>query len=188
MSLPSVGQTTANRVVSRFEHLALKDGVLLDEAAHPVHAFIKAGTLLGEVASGKYRAYVELTVNGAGVLTSSDALPVDQTEATFQYLKDGDVLVNADGDVVGTVDADLDGSVKFEANAAEAVSAGDKLFVQGVDITKGKIMCHDFTVSASAEAVSAFFEGFFNIDQTTVTTAAVTALGASVDGTELRIR
>lgn len=196
--MATVTATITNKaLLSRFEHLACEAGVLLDKTFQAGIKLLR-GDLLGKiVASGKYRAYVEIDVKAGGDFSvASVNFTVDKaTKIGRGELAVGDVITSVAGLALGTIATynATTGVGTLTANSSNALAAGQKVKVSEAVLSiankAGKIVKDEIDVDASYDVPAVgYFEGFFLQANTTVTAAALTTMGGfTIDAGEIRL-
>lgn len=183
-------------VVSRFDELALAKKIALDKT-YQAGLKLYRGDLLGKLASGKYRAYVEIDVKASGDFgTGSANFTLDvATKIGRGELAVGDVITSVAGLALGTILTynTTTGVGTLAANSANVLAAGGKVKVSNsvlqIDGKQGVILMDETDVAAAYDtSCSGWFEGFFLQANTTVTAAAATTMGAkAIDSGEIRL-
>lgn len=192
-----LGSMANKSLVSRDLRLAVVRGLVIDNSVHPKDELIYRGTLMGKLVSGgKYRAYAEGTVQTTAFATNSVNFQVDPSGSTAKHFRVGDVIESTGGSALGTIATfnPNTGVGTLTANSTNALSVGNTiriatsvLSISGAD---GKLLQDDIKMEANDMPVPGYVEGYFVYASTTVTSAAITAMGAHalLSGTELRLK
>lgn len=188
---------TNTALVSRHDRLGVEQSLTIDGVVHAANEVIPRGTLLAKiVATGKHRAYAEGFVSGA-FATNAKTFTLDPTNPATKHFRSGDVIQGTDGTVLGTIDTFnpvtgvglllSNSTTIFAANGTNAVRV--PLATLALADTAGKILKDEVTMDGDDAVAVGFFEGFFVKSLTTLTAAAIIALGAVEPSTdEVRLK
>ena len=183
-------------IVSRFDNLALETGVLLDKT-YQAGVRLLRGSLLGQLASGKYRAYCEIDVSVAFNTANANFTLLVSSKVGQGDLEIGDVITSVGGLALGTVLTynKVSGVGTLAANSANNLAGGQKVKISEAVLAlgskAGKILKDETYIDANLAAdisAAGYFEGFFLQANTTVTAAALTTLGGkTIESGEIRL-
>lgn len=182
-------------LVSRHHQLAVEESFTIDNAVHADGEKILRGTLFGKiVATSKYRAYAEGVVAGAFAVNSK---AFTLSGAAAKHFRSGDVIQSTASEALGTID-DYDpetGIGTLVANSTTALAAdGSKsvripLATLALADSAGKVLKDEVTMDDTDAIGVGYFEGFLVQSLTTITAAALAALGGvTTDTDEVRLK
>jgi hypothetical protein len=183
-------------LVSRHDHLAVCESITIDSTVHADGERLVRGTLLGKLGSGKYRAYAEAVVTGA-FATNSTAFTLDPASKAAKHFRVGDVIESTGGSALGTIATynPATGVGTLTGNASNALAANGTNAVRiplatlALGSSAGKLLKDEVDMEGIDEIAVAYFEGYFVKSLTTLTAAALTAMGAiDVDTDEVRLK
>jgi hypothetical protein len=184
-------------LVSRHDHLAIAEAVVVDGDVHVDGERVARGTLLGKiVATGKYRAYAEAVVSVAFANNSKD-FTLDSASKAAKHLRVGDVIQGIDGTALGTIATydpatgvgtlGANSTSNYAANGTNAVRI--PLATLALAGSAGKLLQQELDMDGNDAVGVGYFEGFFVKSNTTLTATAMTAMGAiDVDTDEVRLK
>jgi hypothetical protein len=186
-------------IISRFSNLAVTLNCLLDSSVMPVASTVDTIINRGEVLAkyvpsdssahvGKYRPYAESNVTAA-FATNSINFTLDASIRSAAWFIPGDVIEGVDGTALGTIATynPATGVGTLAANASNAYgSGGQAVRLAAANWTLGSklglILVDECIVEAGVDQpVAGYREGFFVQSLTSLTAAAITALGAAVE-------
>lgn len=183
-------------LLSRHDHLAVETAVVLDKSILETVGDLLPGTLIGKLASGKYRAYAEAETSAA-TDNASDEISLDIASKNFKHFRVGDVIEGVDETALGTILAidSVTGTITLTANAAsDAYEGGVRVLAANLSVTKADARIlkdfveYDERIGLDYPATG-YFEGFFNEDVTSLTASTITGLGITRPSTnELRLK
>lgn len=192
-----LGDITNANPVSRYESQAIPIGGAIDNAIHLSGELLKRGALMAKiVSSGKFRAYFEATVKTANAFgTGAATFGVDLTVSPLaKNLRVGDIVESTAGVTLGTI-ATWDpvlGTGTLTGNSAAVLAAGNTFRITEATVQlgskSGRILKDEVLMGSTDEAFVGWIEGYFIQARTTITTAALTALGGKTVSTgEIRL-
>jgi hypothetical protein len=187
---------TQKALVSRHDQLAVETSFLIDNAVHASGETLAKGTLMGKLASGKYRAYAEAFVSVA-FANNAKTFTLDPTNPACKHFRVGDVIQGTDGTALGTIATFnpatgvgtlvANSTTSFAADGVNAVRI--PLATVALASSAGKLLKDEVTMEDTDLVATGFFEGFFVKSLTTLTAAAMTALGAiTIETDEVRLK
>lgn len=197
MSSKILNTITNPALVSRQDQLGVETSFTVDGSVLAAGIRILRGTLMGLLANTKYRPYFESVVTVA-FSTASAAFTLDPTSPRAAYLVVGDVLEGTDTTALGTVLTynPLTGAGTLAANSSNNFAAdGTKsvripLATLALVYPDGKLLKDELDMDGTDQVGVGFYEGFFVKSLTTLTAAAITAMGAAytVGTDEVRLK
>lgn len=192
-----LGDIKTTDIISRNPDLAVALNILLDSTVMPAYPqVINRGEVLAKYVPsdasahvGKYRPYAESNCTSA-FSTGSAAFSLDPTIRASQWFLPGDVIEGVDGTALGTIATydPLTGEGTLTGNSSNAYGSGGQAVRLAVakwtlGNKLGMILQDETLVEASGDdvPVAGWREGFFVQSRTSLTAAAITALGAYVE-------
>lgn len=192
-----LGDITNANPVSRYESQAVPVGGVIDNAIHLAAELLKRGTLMAKiVSSGKFRAYFEATVKAGGDFANNAVgFTLDAAlSPLIGNLRVGDVIESVGGTALGTIATfnATTGVGTLTGNSANNLAAAQKVRITEATVQlgskSGRILKDEVLMGSSDEPFVGWIEGFFIQARTTITAAALTALGGKTVSTgEIRL-
>lgn len=178
-------------VVSRNVHLAVALSLVVSKDIHKNTEVIPAGTVMGKMADGKYRAYAEAEVSAA-FSNAANTFSVDATLGLAKHFRVGDTVTALDGTELGEI-ASYDpetGVGTLAGNSANNLAIGQRIKIDADDLSieKGdaRILANFFESDVPRMDAAGYVEGYIGIDEL-ITDHAVSILGTKIDDTEFRM-
>lgn len=178
-------------VVSRYPHLSVALSLVLSSAVHASTEVIPAGSVMGKMADGKYRAYAEAEVSVA-FSNAAAGFTLDATKAIAKHFRVGDTITAVDGTALGviaTYNSDT-GVGTLTGNSANNLAIGERVKIASAEcsIEKGdaRVLANFLEADLPRLDAVGYVEGYLGIDEL-ITDHAISRFGKKIDDTEFRM-
>jgi hypothetical protein len=197
MSQTALSSQSNASVLSRFERIALEISAVIDSAIHAGQTVARGTLLMLTVSNSKHRAYFEATVKTSGAFSTGAATATLDISLSplFANLRVNDVIESTAGAALGTISTinASTGAITLAANSTSNLAAGQKVRVAlsqcALASSAGKVLKDEVQVTSDSDAMGVgYFAGVFVQANTTITAAALAALGGyTISSTEARL-